>query len=317
MSQERQVEILKNEIEALLIALPDVPGFHDLIKASLTKAARGLDADRTSGHLWSLLPLTVCEAVCGRFKQALPVAVTLQLLRTAAEIFDDIEDADSSESLSNEYNPAIATNIATTCLILAEKEISRLKRTGVEDKIIISVMETVNSYYTAACAGQHMDLTLTSALDVSEDLYLKIISLKSASHIECACYVGALIATTSQELIEAFGTFGHNLGIAAQITNDIQGIISGIDITKRKVTLPIIYVLNASDKNIRDQLEHIYSKNSELVLDTTRVKELLFKAGAVHYAAVKMEVYKQRARDILSSIEITGINIKQLKRLLK
>jgi geranylgeranyl pyrophosphate synthase len=316
MSQERRVELLKNEIDTLFDPLSDALGFNDLVKASLTKTTRGLVTDKADSHLWSLLPLTVCEAICGHFEHAIPVAVTLQLLRTAAEVFDDIEDADSSESLSSIYNPAIATNIATTLLILAEKEITVLKRRGVECNTVISVMETINSYYTTACAGQHMDLALTSTLDVSEDLYLKIVSLKSASHIECACYVGALIATASQELIETFATFGHNLGIAAQITNDIQGIISGIDIAKRKVTIPIIYALTTQDKNIRNQLELTYKENSELVIDTTRVKELLFKTGAIHYAVIKMELYKQRALDILSKLETTGINVEQLKRLL-
>jgi octaprenyl-diphosphate synthase len=316
MSQERQLELLKNEIDELLVSLPDVPGFRDLVKTSLTKSARGLVTDNTSGHLWGVLPLTVCEAICGRYEPALPVAATLQLLRTAAEVFDDIEDADSSESLSSIYNPAIATNTASALLILAEKEITRLKTKRVNNKTIVTVIETINSYYVDACAGQHMDLFLTADLNVSEDVYLKIIGLKSASHIECACYIGALLATANQELIETFVKFGCNLGMAAQITNDIQGVVSGIDITKRKVTLPVMYALTASDRNIRTQLEFAFSNKSEVVLDTTQVKELLFNTGAVHYAAVKMEFYKQRALDILLKIETMGTNIEQLKRLL-
>lgn len=317
MWQERQAELLREEIEALLAPLSDVAGLHRLLKEALTQARRGLAAEDAHDRPWSLLPLIVCEAISGHYDQGLPAAAALQLLMAAGDVFDDIEDMDSSESLSARYGSAVATNVATTLLILAEKAITRLKGRGVEDYIIVRVMDAVNSFYTTACAGQHLDLSFASDLSISEDIYLRVTDLKSASQVECACYIEALLATTNQELIEKFAIFGHNLGMAAQITNDIQGVTHGSDIMKHKITLPVIYALTQTDSKARNQLEIAFRKPSESILDTAQIRDLLFRIGAIHYATVKIEFYKQLALDDLSEAERYGARVERLKLFLE
>ena len=300
----RQAELLKEELEALLLLLPDTPGLLELVREPLTKVNRGLAGE--SRVPWPLLPLIVCQAVSGNYERALPVAAALQLLRVAADVFDDIEDADSSESLSAKYGPAVATNAATTLLILAERAITRLKKRGIPDKLVVLVTDVINSYYTTACAGQHLDLTLTADTAAREDEYLKVASMKSATTAKCACHTGALLANAAQNIIDKFAKFGHNLGMASQIANDIRGITLGSDIIKKKMTLPLIYVFAQADDKTRSQLNRIFY-NRARIDDPTPVKDLLFRAGAIHYTTVRMMSYKQRALDDLSDLEKAGV----------
>ena len=280
-------------------------------------AKRELAVEPAADWLWLLLPLMVCEAVSGHYEHAIPAAAATQLLKGAAEVFDDIEDADSSQSLSARYGSAVATNVATILIGLAERAITRLRGRGIEDCIVVRVMDRVNSFYISACAGQHLDLSPASEKAVSEDIYLRVISLKSASTIECACHVGALLASANQELIDTFTLFGHNLGMASQIANDIQGITHGTDIMKHKITLPIIYALAQTDGEAHSQLELAFGKQSESVADPTEIRDLLFRTGAIHCATVKMEFYKQRALDILLEIERAGASVERLKLFLE
>lgn len=317
MWKKKQAKLLRDEIEALLATLSNVASLLDLVEEPLTKARRGLAADTMHGRPWPLLPLIVCEAISGHYERALPAAATIQLLIAAGDVFDDIEDADSSESLPARYGPAIATNVATTLLSLAEKSITRLKGRGVADSIIVRVMDVFNSFFTTACAGQHLDLSLSSEMAVSEDVYLRVIEMKSASQVECSCHVGALLATANQELINMFAKFGHNLGMASQITNDIQGVTRGNDILKHKITLPVIYALTQVEGEIRNKLETTFGQQSETVPDPTQIKDLLFSSGAIHFATVKMEFYKQRALDFLSEAEGAGASIGHLKLFLE
>jgi len=317
MWQERQAEILRDEIEALLAPLSDVADLYALVKEPLTKARRGLATDTAHSRPWPLLSLMVCEAICGYYEHALPAAAAFELLKAAAEVFDDIEDADSSESLSAKYGSAVATNVATTLLILAEKAITRLKERGIEDSVIVRIMDVVNSYYTTACAGQHLDLSLNSEMSVSEDTYFRVTGMKSASQIECACHIGALLAKTKQELVNLFTKFGHDLGVASQITNDIQGVIQGSDIAKSRITLPIIYALTQTDGEAHNQLERAFGKQSESKPNPIQIRDLLFHCGAIYYATIKMEFYKQRALDILSEAERMGARVKRLKLFLE
>jgi geranylgeranyl pyrophosphate synthase len=313
MWQKRQSELLKEEIEKLLVLLSDADGLSDLIKQALTQGRRGLGAEVAHAKPLPLLPLVVCEAISGRYEQALPAAAAIQLLMAAGDVFDDIEDSDSPDSLSARYGPAIAINVANTLITLAEAAIARLEARDIEDCTIVRVMDVVNSYCTTACAGQHLDLSLVSKMDISEDLYLRVTGMKSASQVECACHIGALLANANQELINTFIMFGHNLGMAAQITNDIQGITHGSDIAKHKITLPIIYALTQAESGARSKLRIAFGQQSETVPDPTQIKDLLFSSGAIHFATVKMEFYKQRALDTLSKAEEAGVNVERLK----
>lgn len=317
MWQKRQAELLREEIEAVLAPLSDSGDLHNLVKEPLTKARRGLAPEMGHDRPWPLLPLVVCEAISGRYEHALPAAAALQLLMAAGDVFDDIEDADSSESLSARYGPAVATNVATTLLSLAEKSITRLKDRGVADSVIVRVTDIVNSSFIDACAGQHLDLSLSSEIAITEDDYIRVVGMKSASQVECACHIGALLASARQELVDIFAKFGHNLGMAAQITNDIRGITRGSDIVKQKITLPVIYALAQTEGESRHQLELAFRKPSESVADPAQIRDLLSCTGAIHYATIKMELYKQLALDNLSEIERHGANVERLKLFLE
>jgi geranylgeranyl pyrophosphate synthase len=256
----------------------------------------------------------VCEAISGNCEHVTPASAALQLFMVAGEVFDDIEDADAPGSLSARYSSAIATNIATTLLVLAERAISRLKVKGVADYVIVRIMEAVNSFYGTACAGQHLDLSLTH---MSEDMYLRVASMKSASTPECACHIGALLAAAGQESTDSFTLFGHNLGIVFQIANDIEGIIRGNDIVGRKMTLPVVFALTHTEGEAHNQLERAFGNHCQSIHNLAEIRDLLFGCGAIYYATIKMEFYKQHALDILSELEKAGSNIERLKLLLE
>jgi geranylgeranyl pyrophosphate synthase len=309
----KKAELLKYEIETCFTPLSDVSNLYNLIKEPLIQSKKENGIESTYNNYWSLLPLIVCEAITGRYEHALPAAASLQLFKAAAEVFDDIEDADSSMSLSARYGSAIATNIATTLIILAEKTITRLKKNGIEDSVIIQMIDLINSFYTTSCIGQHLDLSLSPDTTVTEETYLKITDMKSASTVECGCHVGALLATTNQQLIATFANFGHNLGMAGQIANDIQGIMQGSDIVKRKITLPIIYALTQTDSKTINKIRSTFGNSSERTPDVNGIRDLLFNSGAINYAMIKVELFKQLALDNLSEVENAGAKVGELK----
>jgi competence protein ComQ len=317
MWQRRPAELLATEIDELLSPLSDTVELFSLVQKSLTEVIQRLTDEKWHHHPWPLLPLIVCEAISGRYERVIPAATALQLFMVAGDIFDDIEDADSSDSLPARYGSAIATNIATTILFLAEKAITRLKERDVDDNLIVRVMDVINLSFITTCTGQHLDLSLILETNLSEDTYLKIADMKTASTTRCACHIGALLATEHQDLVDTFVKFGHNLGIASQIANDIQGIIHGSDILNRKVTLPVIYALSHADKETQNQLKSIFGEKSEAVPNSAQIKDLLFNSGAIHYATIQMELYKQQSLDILSVIEAEGISIERLRLFLE
>jgi len=315
--QEKQTQVLRSEIDLVLAPLTNIASLCDLVKESLTQERRAFATEHENSRPWPLLPLIICEAISGQYEVAIPVAAARQFMVAAADIFDDIEDEDSPRSLPAKYGVAAATNVATTLLILAERAVTRLKDKGVSNENVVRVMDSFNSFYATACVGQHLDLSLTPETAASEEIYLRIIELKSASQVKCACNIGALLAGADRQLIAKFSDFGYNLGMASQITNDIQGITDGKDIFNRKITLPVIYALNQTEGDIRLELETVFCKRSKHEPATSLIQDLLFRTGGIHYAVVKMELYRQKAMDILSDITKLGIVVERLKLFLE
>jgi octaprenyl-diphosphate synthase len=294
MSQKDQVQKLKNEIKWILASVPD-PSLKHLIKQAVS-------AKETNKRPWQILPLMVSECVGGSYNNTTPVAAALQLLNSAAEVFDDVEDTDNSDSIASKYGADLATNLGTCLMNLAYGELLKVEA---DPEIRLETIELINQYYTRACMGQHFDLLRKSEL--SEEQYYAIASLKTASVMECACVTGALLANPNKVIMENFGGFGQNLGIAWQIANDIQGIVSGIDIEKGKMTLPIIFMM--------ETLEGLHKASFLEALQTDKkgVKERVMQDGGVFYARVKLEEYQNRAIDKLNQLESLGIKTNPLK----
>jgi len=317
MSQELQSELVEKEIEANLAALPETAELSLLIKEALARTTGRLSGkENKESRPWLLLPLIVCESVSGEYEPAVPVAAALLLAKAAAELFDDIEDQDTPRALYLKWGLPIATNIATTMLILSEKAIPGLRARGIPNHKIVHIMDIINSFHGHTCTGQHRDLSISPGTVITEEDYLSITGMKSASQIECACYTGAYLATDDEMKINAFARFGYNLGMAVQIANDIKGIVEGIDIIKRKTTLPVIYGLTQVEGEDLSRLTKTYMANSETTADPVEIKDILFRTGAIYYATVKIEMYKQAAVDALSTVKAGGVNTQQLKELL-
>ena len=138
--------------------------------------------------------------------------------------------------------------------------------------------------------------------------------MKSAAQIECACVVGSIIGEGDQKLTNIVKSCGFNIGMAAQIANDILGITRKNDIEKRKITLPIVFALQYTDEEIRHELETIFfeSGKGKPPVNTRKISELLFQSGAIEYAAVKMEFYKQRALESLKKLKTKGVMVDNL-----
>ena len=76
------------------------------------------------------MPLIVYSNICGQCETALPAIAGLQLLKAAADVLDDIEDADSVESLSYKYGVPLALNTASTLIVSGRESIHPPWRQG-------------------------------------------------------------------------------------------------------------------------------------------------------------------------------------------
>jgi geranylgeranyl pyrophosphate synthase len=299
-------------IGALLASFAETTDLHQL----LLRAVGSVGGD-AHGKSWSLLPAIVCEAVCGRYDRAVPAATMVHLLNAAAELFDDVEDADVPDDSLAGSSPATAVNAATALLILSQRAVRQFSLYGVDDATAIQAIEAVNTGYTKACAGQHRDLTVERDSIPDESAYLEITAMKSASTIECACHAGALLGGAGETVIGLFIKYGNLLGMSAQIANDIQGITDGRDILHRRMTLPVIFGLNHTGGQSFNRLQRYFSERDAGEEKTAEIKDILFQSGAIQYTMITMALYRQEAQDALDTLAHNGVTIGTLEKYLK
>jgi len=287
MSLKKFRSLLKEEIVGLLQLLSGDQQLEEMVRYPLSSPDRPLSVYLSESR-WTTLPIIVCHSICGEYEPAIPLAAATGFLQTAGDVLDDVEDLDSDNSLAALHGRAEATNASTALLMLGQLALTRLHRTRVSSDTIVAIIGQVSQYGLTACIGQHRDIRHNTNPLISEEEYLRTISMKSAAQVECAARIGAMVATDDKQIIDTFTVFGHNLGMAAQIINDMQGVTKAAlnrnDIAKKLVTLPLIYALKTAEGGKRELLESIY--NGQVPITTAvveNVKEVLYSTGAIHY----------------------------------
>jgi octaprenyl-diphosphate synthase len=105
------------------------------------------------------------------------------------------------------------------------------------------------------CEGEIMQVANRGNLELTEAEYLDIIGRKTAVLVESCCHLGAAFAGADEETVERMRAFGHALGVAFQIIDDLLDLTGeepevgkslGRDVYERELTLPLIHYLRCA-----------------------------------------------------------------------
>lgn len=157
--------------------------------------------------------------------------------------------------------------------------------------------------------GQQYDVDFESRSDVTVDEYLKMIYLKTSVLLGCACALGAIRASASEQRVSAFYDFGAKLGLAFQLQDDwldtygdpeVFGKKIGGDIANDKKTWLLITALNEAP-DIASLLGPS-DKEAEKFAAVKSVYDRLGLSGRCH------ELIDRFAAEALKSLDNAGIS---------
>jgi octaprenyl-diphosphate synthase len=157
--------------------------------------------------------------------------------------------------------------------------------------------------------GELLQIEKARHLDITEEIYFDVIRQKTASLIATCCEAGA-IAANREDMRENMRKFGELVGLAFQIKDDIFdygspgkiGKPSGIDIRERKMTLPLIHVINTVDNTTKKELLNIVKNKNEQPKAVQRAISIVINNGGIDYAHKKMLELKKEALELLINI---------------
>jgi octaprenyl-diphosphate synthase len=162
--------------------------------------------------------------------------------------------------------------------------------------------------------GELIQMEKSRQLNIDEDTYFTIIRNKTASLLASACAAGAFSVTADPDAAEKMRQFGESVGIAFQIKDDLfdygtedVGKPTGNDIREKKLTLPLIYTLQHSDKATRKSLIYTIKNENRIRKKVGYIIDEVVKAGGIKYAEQKMFEYRDKALEILGEFPETPV----------
>ncbi len=158
------------------------------------------------------------------------------------------------------------------------------------------------------CEGELLQLSNRDNLDLDEETYVTIVSRKTASLIAASCYLGAKFAGADDATARKLEKYGLSLGIAFQIQDDILDLVGdqrevgktlGIDVQKRKLTLPIIHFLRTAPHEHQELCRSLLQENGG-ALD--RIRNLIVPSASIAYAHDRAQRLVERAKQSIADL---------------
>jgi geranylgeranyl diphosphate synthase type I len=316
-SSESYREVVRVELESVLDTCP--PSLRNMLRYHMGwQDEQGHRSRGESGKfVRSTLCLLSCQAVGSDMAQIIPAAAAVELIHNFSLIHDDIEDA----SAERHHRPTIwkvwgqsqAINAGDAMFTLAYLALLRLREKGTSDEKVAASIEMLGGACLDLCQGQYLDVDYENCLDITIENYLEMATGKTAALFAAATSLGAYLGGGDDRLTDSFGRLGRELGIAYQICDDILGIWgteksvgkSAGDIVQRKKTLPVVYGLQSTNGEVREQLESLYSRKTIKQEDAKWIIGILERSGARDYAE---HVAEQHYRRALALLEATGLD---------
>lgn len=173
----------------------------------------------------------------------------LEFIQACALIHDDIIDASDTrrgsptvhrrvEALhrqngwkggAEDFGTAVAILVGDLALAWAEE---MLQTSGLSAEALHRVQAPWSAMKTEVIAGQILDISAESANNEDPAVAERVNRFKTAAYtIERPLHIGAALADAPLPLIEAYRAFGHDIGIAFQLRDDLLGVFGDPSVT--------------------------------------------------------------------------------------
>ena len=262
MDTKPLLDSIESELQRQIFRLdtPRTKSFHEMLTYHMGWTGEGAGPEATGKRIRPLLVL-LCTAACGAdWNSALPAAAAIELVHNFSLVHDDIQDnSDIRRGRPTtwvKWGMPMAINVGDALFVLSNQAIINLKRSH-SAEIVVKAAEILHDTCLELTRGQFLDMSYEERNDLAVEDYWPMISGKTAALLSACCHIGALLGGADDAAKDAYRAFGHYLGLAFQVQDDILGIwgdeaLTGksvaSDLIEGKNSLPVLAGLGANGK---------------------------------------------------------------------
>lgn len=238
--------------------------------------------------------------------EVLHAAAGLEMLHTASLVHDDVVDESDMRRGQRSVN-ALFDNKAAVLVgdFITSKALSEVALTH-----HLGVVERMAWLGQTLADGELLQLNNTHSTVFSEAAYYDVISKKTAALFETSAYVGATLGGADAATTALLQRFAHLVGLCFQMRDDLfdfdeslnVGKPKGNDLQEGKLTLPVIYALNATT-NAR--YHHLAMRIRSLEASRQEIQELTdftIQSGGIAYAEGEIQRLRDEALSLLANL---------------
>lgn len=232
-------------------------------------------------------------------KRLVEVATAVEMIHMATLVHDDIID----DAVLRRGMPAVRTQFSNAVAVLSgdflfASAFRLFSRAG-----DLEIVELAAKVVHVMCVGeiyQNMD----HGRIATEEAYWKRIEAKTGFFLETSCRLGALAAGVPEEIQVPLARYGHHIGLAYQVVDDLLDWLANPEKLGKAVledvgagvyTLPIIHALGqpAYGGAVQDILSA-----AEPGSHIEELRQILVQSGALDYAKGQAEHHIAQALDM-------------------
>ncbi len=239
----------------------------------------------------------------GLGKRAYLAAMLVEMIHTASLIHDDVID----ESDTRRGHPSVnARWKSRNAVLTGDYILARNMQAGLESGQY-DLLTYVSRAMGELCEGELSQSDHSARVEMTRRDYTDIIYKKTAVLIGSAAALGALAVGAGNEAVSRMRRFGDYLGMAFQIKDDILDY-TGIDIGKpvgndlreKKITLPLLALLEKCGPERREQLTALLRETDTHPENIETLRRTVIEEGGIETARQVMQEYVQKAVALLA-----------------
>lgn len=255
----------------------------------------------------------------GNSKDSMIAAGAIEMVHNFTLVHDDIMDNDEMRHGVPTTHKKFGIPIAILAGdVLFSKAYQVVSKSNLPSKSIMELVARLSKACVDVCEGQLLDIKMAESKKIpTQTQYIKMISKKTAALFDVSCAMGAICAKSKNKDIVNLSSFGKNLGIAFQITDDLIGVMGDPKITKKPVgndlregkkSLPILLAIKkAKGKNKRIIL-HAFGNQKAKKKEIEDAVRIIKSLGIEKFVRNQALNYAEKAKKSLNSYSGTAKN---------
>jgi len=266
-----------------------------------------------------------CQILGGKISNAMPAASAVEMVHNFTLVHDDIMDNDEMRhgvpTVHKKFGMPVAILAGDVLFSKAYQIISDSKLSG---NAMTQIISRLAKACVEVCEGQIMDIKMAEGKKIpSQSEYIKMIDKKTAALFDVSCAMGAICATNKTIDVANLSSFGNNLGIAFQITDDLIGVMGDPKITKKPVgndlregkkSLPILMAIKSAKGKDKKIILKAFGNQKASKNEVKKAVDVIRALGIEENVRNQALKYAERAEKSLS--KYSGSSKKELVNLL-